>query len=134
MLALWEYFWDTADWIPAPTPPAPPANEARGSGGGEGPFEFDYSPLGEDFWKVREEYLRSHLPPEKEILREDVEVEEEDIAVLANERKEAYFAAQLSENRAEMEKSVLRFKELTGQIESLKAQYEEDALIVLLLS
>lgn len=131
MLALWEFFWDPVDWIPAPIPPAPPANEARGSGGGEGSFE--YVSLGEDFWKVREDYLRSHLPPEKEVLRENVEVEE-DVVELVVERREAFLAAQLSENRAEMERSVLRFKELTGQIESLKSQYEEDALLVLLLS
>lgn len=133
MLALLEYFWVTSDWIPAPEPPAPPANEARGSGKGTGPYE--YVALSEDFWSVREEYLRSQLPPEKEVLEEVIEVDEpEEITNLAVERKEAYLAAQMAENRLELEGAVSRFRELTGQIESLRSQYEEDALLVLLLS
>lgn len=68
MLAIWEYFWDEAEWTggtpPSPTPaPTAAPTTSPGAGGGHRP----YTPPDEDYWKVRAEYLeyvhRAKIPP-----------------------------------------------------------------------
>ena len=132
MLGLWEYFWTEADWVPAPAPPLPQADEPRGSGKGRGKFVWEEH-ADEEFWRVREEYLRSKLPPEEKIRHEAVEVSEPDIVKLATERLNEYIKAQGAKTIQELETRSAIIQELTGQITNLKAQYDEEAILILLL-
>ena len=136
MLGLWEYFWDTTAWVPAPPPALPEANEPRGSGKGRGKFVWEET-ADEEFWRVREEYLRSKLPPEEEIRKDAVEVqslsETHKLAKLATERLNEYIKAQNAKTIQELETRSAIIQELTGQIINLKAQYDEEAILILLL-
>lgn len=63
--ALWFFFWNEADWTGVPPPaPAPPPAQDGGSGGGSKRKQAKssrppYIRAPEDFWEVRERYLRS---------------------------------------------------------------------------
>ena len=59
MLAMWMFFWDTTDWIPAP-PSASAAEVVVTSGGAQGK---DYHPLPDEFWEIREQHILSTIEP-----------------------------------------------------------------------
>lgn len=135
MLGVWMYFWDTADWEPAPEPVVQDeADEARGSGHKHRYVEPAWARAGDDFWEVREAYLKSKLPPEVEEIRKKPVPEEykEVIPVIAKLDK-AYYAARSAQNIVELENQVLNILELTRQILNLRAQYDEEAITLLLL-
>lgn len=68
MLALWEFFWTRADWVPGPPPVIPPpvvdvaVPTSKGSGASRHKVRGDYTAADSDFWQLRERYLRRHLP------------------------------------------------------------------------
>jgi len=136
MLGLWEFFWTESDWIPAPIE-LPQAIEKRGSGKGEGPFIKEYHPADYEFWKIREEYLKSHLPQEAKEQKQGYEQVEEVYPELSNlhkVRQEALIRARTAENQEILFESVKKVTELTLQIANLKAQYDEEAILILLLT
>lgn len=61
MLALWCFFWDTADWIAAPPPAVVETPVERRGGGGH---RREYEGQAADFWLVRARYLRQVLEPQ----------------------------------------------------------------------
>lgn len=135
MLGIWMYQWDTADWEPAPPPPVvDEADEARGSGHKHAYSEPDYYRAGDDFWEVREAYLRSKFPPEtKQIIEEARKPEPEPVVQKLAELDKAYYAARSAQNIIDLENQVLNILELTRQILSLRAQYDDEAITLLLL-
>lgn len=137
MLALWEYFWNEPDWVPAPPPPAPPiVGKDQGSGKGHGPYMFDdYVAASPQYWEAREEYLKKRLPkPEEILVDEAVEVEAPQVIDLIRKRKAAIALAKHAATELQMINQVKLVSELTLQIASLRAQYDEEALLLLLLS
>lgn len=136
MLALWEYFWDTADWVgaPAPAPPPSQADVARGSGHKHKYVEPEYLRAGDDFWEVREAYIRAKVPLE---VREEIKSpnpEPEEVKPIVELRDKAYHAAYNAENLIDLQNLIGQVLELTGTIISLRAQYDDEAITLLLLS
>jgi len=68
MLALWEFFWTEADWTPAPsTTSATGASNAGGGGFRDRNLDRafrDIAPLSDDYWQVRERYIRRLTRPQ----------------------------------------------------------------------
>lgn len=63
MLANWMFFWDEADWIPAPEP-EPTVTDTPSSGGSGGKRKNnEYTRAGDYFWELRERYLRRLQEP-----------------------------------------------------------------------
>lgn len=144
-LALWEMFWTEADWVPGPPPPPPPAPAAPDSitdsgGGGQGRSDDDTFPP-EDFWDVREAYLRSlfekvrQLQPEKPVPPPPADDYPEDSP---QKRLESFFprytaelgeavnALRLAESAAELKKQGTRIAELMAGYQAAKRAVEED--------
>lgn len=136
MLALWEFFWTEADWAPAPEPVAQDeADEARGSGHKHKYVEPDYYRAGDDFWDVREAYLRSKLPPEvSEDIKKPRQKEPEPVIQKLAERDKVYREALVATDIFQLEQKILNILELTGQILFLRSQYDDEAITLLLLS
>ena len=137
MLLLWEYFWTEADWLPAPPPAAPPsvANEDRGSGKGHGKFIWEVA--GPDFWDARAEHLKRMFPepaPRPRQVETKVEPEYKEILAKLSEKDNMLIKAQQAKTKQAFMASVKRLMELSAQIESLRFQYEDEAIVLLLLN
>lgn len=126
MLALWEYFWTSGDWVQA-------AETARTGGGGGHKKKRRYESPDEEFWIVREGYLKQ-LAGVREVAEAASEIEQEIPAQEPIRRKyqqlvvkirDAETLKQLYDLNQEVEALLRRLKEA-------EQQYEEDAIVLML--
>lgn len=54
--ALWHFFWTESDWTPAPS--VAPAGAGSGGRGEGSKRKKEYVPAAEDFWEIRDRFLR----------------------------------------------------------------------------
>lgn len=133
-LGLWEFFWDSADWIAATPAPVAPTASRSNSGGGHRKYE---SAPG-DFWDVRERYLRRFLEPiEKTAPLPSPSVSEEAPVAPTIVREQALQAAigaaRNAQTVAVLQDAVRRANELALDISNIQHQYYSRAITLLLL-
>lgn len=136
MLALWEYFWTEADWTPAPAP-APSASVAdidRGSGKGHKPFIWESA--GPDYWDVREQHLKRLFPEPAPapIPKRAPELAPKPKLDIEAEYRNVYIKALRAQTKSQFQQNLYRLGELSGQIQNLRSQYDEEAVLLLLLN
>lgn len=134
LLALWSDFWTSSAWVPGPTTPAPVVTQDSAGGGNS-----DYTPMGEEYWDLREAMLQRHAPtpvpknapePVRTLVKERNTV----IAVVSRNPK----VPDLSLLRRQ-EEQILSINEKINQIALQIGKIEldsreEDAIIAILLS
>lgn len=158
MLALLEYFWTEADWVPAPSVSVAEVVVIRGAGSGAGydiqwPVDPAFSPsptlepdrLPSDYWEVRERYIRRLLRPTSQpqpspttpepVSRETIPLSippspPPDISLLYAERAAAISAARAARTRTDL----LRIGALIAALTLQLQRYEDEALELLLLA
>lgn len=110
------------------------------SGGGGGHKKDEYHPLPDDFWEIRERYLRRHLTPviervhiPEELQHHNPVSEETALQKLLQLRETARASAALAKNAADLRADTAKTLKLTLDIQRLIDQYYEQAAIILLL-
>lgn len=142
--ALWFFFWDDADWGGAPPAPAPAPASASDSGSGGGgrrkKKNAPYAPAPDDFWEVREAYLKSLLakhesepqpapkPPPNDAAAARPRVTYSVLPRLLAERSVAISALRLTENLSQLEAAGARLIELNLAIAEAKRLHLEHML------
>lgn len=129
------YFWDTADWTPAPAPASAPsvADVDRGSGKGHKPFEWQTA--GPDYWDVREQHLRRLFPePAPAPTPKAPEPAPKPKLDIESEYRNVYIKALGAHTKSQFQQNLARLGELSGQIQNLRSQYDEEAVLLLLLN
>lgn len=151
MLALREFFWGKWNGVPvSATATASAVVSLLVPGAGSGKmrlFPDNSEPALEEFWEIREEYLkRVFSVAEKDV--PDATINEaisdistdnairEDIASIGKARQQAYVAARLAENRQELEAHAATIAKLTIQLSELTAirQIDDEVIFLLLLT
>jgi hypothetical protein len=141
-LTLWEFFWAESDWTGAP--PAVSSSAAAVVSTKFGSRGNDYHPLPDDFWEIREDYLRRYVKP---ILRTtidletstvipippDLPLEEDELFILQHKRNEQLRRAMAASNIADLERTSARVIKLSLDISAYISQYYRRAAIILLL-
>jgi pyruvate/2-oxoglutarate dehydrogenase complex dihydrolipoamide acyltransferase (E2) component len=144
MLALWSYFWEDGDWSGEPDAPAASSTDP-GAGSGKG--KRAYRRAGDDFWLVRERYLRRFVPPST---REPVapstpaatpdpqpalpdEQPDGRLMLLLQARQAAIQRARQAADAAELRAATARISRLTLDIEAARQQNYARAIALLLL-
>jgi len=146
-LLLWEYFWIEADWIAAP--PAASASAADVATPMFGSKGSSYSPLPDEFWEIRERYIRRFIEPTVRHSRENITAEPTEIEnprlitkatiehaklrSLVTERDTLFAKVRLTANREEFQRQSARVLKLSLDILNWQYQYYEQAAIILLL-
>lgn len=135
MLGVWMYFWDETDWTPAPAP-APAASVAdveRGSGKGKKPFVWQTA--GPDYWDVREQHLKRLFPdPAPKPKPKAPEPAPKPKLDIESEYRNVYIKALNAQTKSQFMQNLQRITELSGQIQNLRSQYDEEAVLLLLLN
>lgn len=150
MLANWMFFWGWGGVTPT-TPVATP--QSQGGSKFKGHYRpkpdsgiEEYRGAPQDYWDVRERYLRRFMEPvlkqeaheiqirESEPIREDqVKEGQSHLRMLQQARDAVVERARQSTNLADVQKEVARVIKLTLDISALRVQYYERAVIILLL-
>lgn len=153
MLGVWMYFWNQASWLPAPPPVTTPAAQSQGGSKFKGHYRpkpdygiEEYRGAPQDYWDVRERYLRRFMEPvlkqeaqqiqirESEPIKEDqVKEGQSHLRLLQQARDAVVERARTASNLADVQKEVARVIKLTLDISALRVQYYERAAIILLL-
>ena len=160
MLALWEYFWVDTDWTgaaPTPTPtPTPTPVPSTSAGGGGKKKHRPYERVGEDFWILRERYLRRFAPkPEPmapaEPIEEIKEILPQEDVILSGDRagggvapdgrllllqqalQAAIAHAHKAQSAAQLQYAMQRAQQLQLDISKLQQQNYSRAIALLLL-
>lgn len=127
LLALWSAFWNSADWTPgsvsATATPVVVIN--LGAGGG-------YHRADSDYWDAREEMMRRYAPTEAR----EVPVTPERVTKAEKIVKKINRAVQIipkMPDLASLHRMQALLDNLTGQLNKLVLDSDEDALLVLLL-
>lgn len=153
MLANWMFFWPLPLWTPGTTPTTTTAP----NDGGARPGKYfrpkpdsgieDYRGAPQDYWDVRERYLRRFMEPvlkqeaheiqirESEPIREDLSVQkgQSHLRMLQQARDAVVERARQATDLDILQKEVARVIKLTLDISALRVQYYERAVIILLL-
>lgn len=149
MLALWEYFWTGAAWVPGPPPippPPPPTGNPSNAGGGG---KRQYERVGEHFWQVRERYLRQAMP-RLEAIAKSPAVEETNLPAVEEQGKveavppggvllqqqalrAALAAARSAANAKALREAMSRAQAIVLDISRIRQQYYARAIALLLL-
>lgn len=132
-LAIWEYFWNPADWTPAP-PVTPPAVTAPTKFGAKGK---GYHPLPDIYWETRKRYLDRFVAPVLATipLSEINKISEVEPVVKLTQQKLgiAINRAYTALDSVELQKASTRIQKLVLDIQELRVQYNNQAAIFLLL-
>jgi hypothetical protein len=154
MLALWEFFWNPADWAGSSTPPI--SKQDGGSRSSKKPPPswkvdpwLERTSHDQQYWDLRERYLRRFLAP---VLAEEgatppqiresspIKAHEDHISegqnhlrMLQQARDAVVQRARFASTQGELRKETARAIKLTLDIQSLRIQYYERAAIILLL-
>lgn len=139
MLALWCFFWDTADWVAAPPPAVVETPVERRGGGGH---RREYEGQKADFWLVRDRYLRQVLEPQlrKVAIPDEVTNATKDsdahiaaAAAILRERNATLANARNATNPSELRIASSKTLTFTLALQSQLAQYYASAVFLLLL-
>jgi len=148
MLALWEFFWTEADWTPAPsTTSATGASNAGGGGFRDRNLDralHAIAPLSDDYWQVRERYIRrlTRPQPQPQQLQQSPEPQPsqspptthqelaQEYAAVQAQRAIAIEQAYVAKTRADL----LQLGTLIAQLTQRLQRYESAALELLLLA
>lgn len=151
MLAIWEYFWTEADWTPGSASATATVSVSTVttiiSAGGGGPMIVVSSEPEialEEFWEVREKYLkRIHSAAEKEIpiadvietlkIQDDTDNQAKAFAQVVADRERAYRLAQQAESIDQLEAQASAIAKLTVELAEMKAKRDQDDIILILL-
>ncbi len=143
MLALWEYFWVSADWAGG-VASVSAADVVVLSGGARG---HDYHPLPDEFWEVRERYIRRFVEPIVKQTKTSIPNEtttnprlitkatiaQAKLRATQTERDILLAKARLATNRQDLQQHSARILQLSLDILKTNDQYYEQAAIILLL-
>lgn len=144
MLALWSFFWNTADWVVAPPPVVVETPAERRGGGGH---RREYERTGPDFWLVRDRYLRQVLEPElRKVAIPDAVVEQAasstsdgvnkhvvEAAAILRERNATLANARFSRNVDELRIAAAKTLAFTLALQAQLEQHYASAVFLLLL-
>lgn len=125
LLALWSGFWNTADWVAGSTSVAPVVVINLGAGGG-------YHRADSDYWEAREEMMARYA--HKEV--REVPVTPERVPKAEKIIEKINRAVQIipkMPNLASLHRMQQLLDNLTGQLNKLVLDSDEDALLVLLM-
>lgn len=132
LLALWFDFWNSADWVPAPIPPPPPAPPMTQAGHSKKPVHMpDYYEARPDheFWDAREAMMRRFMPVPKEVVRPTAAAQQK-----VKRLNAMIEAIPQMPDMARLRKLEGAIEILALQIEKLRLDSDEEAILVLLLS
>lgn len=121
MLINWMFFWDTNDWTPGSVSATatPTVVVDMGSGGGHW---YDH-----EYWDIREEHIRRHLPREFEQQKpEKVDAPEKPV----REPVEAEIVMPVKADIGPLQEAMNKMR---LQIENYELESEDDAILALIL-
>lgn len=128
LLALWSGFWNPADWTPGSISVTPAPVVVINTGAGSG----NYFRATEDFWEARETMMRRFMPQEAK----DVPVEENrepEAKKIVQKINRAVQMLPKVPDMARLNRIEKLLSNLTGQLDKLVIDSDEDALLALLL-
>lgn len=152
MLALWEFNWTVSDWTGVAPTPAPAVPEMAQGGGARGRQRIPYSRADDDFWEVRERYLRRFAKKYKESMAPAEPIESidstptpevsnidrpaggRDAAILLQQAMDAALArAEHAADAIELRDAMQRVNSLYLDISHIHQQNYNRAIVLLLL-
>lgn len=135
MLANLMFFWDETDWVPTTEPAVIVTNTTIGGK----PEKHQYHGRDEDFWEVRERYLRRFLPeevlkPEKQPVSEEIVAHKpiDKTIILKQAQDAAVIAARNAKDYSALRETVLRILQIVAEIADIKKSYDFRARFILL--
>lgn len=134
---LWFFFWPPPDWPAGEPPVVPPEEPVRPSKGWGG--RRRYRPLDDDYWTVRERYLRRALrpaatePPRPPAAAPVRATPPPKIAALGTKLNRAVTEARAATTRADLQRTADRIARISAEIRRIEREQDDDYVLQAIL-